>query len=210
MGDPNQLLYPTTKRKLLDAALQLMLSKGYTATKVDEICQAANVTKGSFFYYFKKKEDIAKETLEYFTMLQQESMRKSGVDNAEDPWDKVQKHLDFHIFIAKNPEIPNSCLAGNLAQELAYENQSILGKCEMNFSENARIFKKYLDEAKQKYAPEVELNTQSLAEWFVSIFQGSLIVSKAKQNPDVVVENIEHFRNYLHIIFNKSQSKNNG
>ena len=39
-----------TKEKLLDAAQQLMLSKGFPATTVEEICEAAGFTKGSFFH----------------------------------------------------------------------------------------------------------------------------------------------------------------
>jgi TetR/AcrR family transcriptional repressor of nem operon len=35
--------------KLLEAAQELMLAKGYEATSVDEICAAAGPTKGSFF-----------------------------------------------------------------------------------------------------------------------------------------------------------------
>src|SRR5262249_4624065 len=47
-----------TKQKLLDAAQELMLAKGYTATSVDEICEAARLTKGSFFHYFEGKEHL--------------------------------------------------------------------------------------------------------------------------------------------------------
>ena len=48
-----------TRGKLLDAALTVIRTKGYTATTVDDICVAAGVTKGSFFHYFKSKEDLA-------------------------------------------------------------------------------------------------------------------------------------------------------
>src|SRR5689334_24216214 len=58
--------YTPTKEKLLDAAQQLMLSKGFPATTVDEICDTAGFTKGSFFHYFESKEQLGKEVLNRF------------------------------------------------------------------------------------------------------------------------------------------------
>jgi TetR/AcrR family transcriptional repressor of nem operon len=51
---------PPTRNKLLDAAEELMLSKGYVATSLDEICGAAGVTKGSFFTTFRARKNSAR------------------------------------------------------------------------------------------------------------------------------------------------------
>jgi len=48
-----------SRTRLLDAALILVRSRGYAATRVDDICAAAGVTKGSFFHHFKGKDDLA-------------------------------------------------------------------------------------------------------------------------------------------------------
>ena len=50
---------PKTKDKLIEAALRLMLAKGYPATTVDEICASAGVSKGSFYHFFATKEELA-------------------------------------------------------------------------------------------------------------------------------------------------------
>jgi len=50
---------PNSKSKLLDAALQVIRTKSYTATTIDDICATASLTKGSFFHHFKSKEDLA-------------------------------------------------------------------------------------------------------------------------------------------------------
>lgn len=50
---------PTNARqRLLDAALQLFSSKGYAATSVRELVEAAGVTKPVLYYYFKNKEGL--------------------------------------------------------------------------------------------------------------------------------------------------------
>ncbi len=50
-----------TRQSLLQAAKALHQEKGLTNTSVDEIVSRAGVSKGSFYVYFKRKEDIASE-----------------------------------------------------------------------------------------------------------------------------------------------------
>ena len=45
-------------RRLSDAAFQLIVSKGYQATSLSEIAEAAGLTKGAFFFYFTTKENM--------------------------------------------------------------------------------------------------------------------------------------------------------
>lgn len=56
-----QLAAMETKNKLISAALKILKNKGFTAINVEEITQAAGVSKGTFYVYFKRKEDIVLE-----------------------------------------------------------------------------------------------------------------------------------------------------
>jgi hypothetical protein len=55
-----------TQEKILHAAKTLMLSKGYPATTVDEICENAKVSKGSFYHAFSSKEELGLSLLEWY------------------------------------------------------------------------------------------------------------------------------------------------
>ncbi|MGH8317605.1 MAG: TetR/AcrR family transcriptional regulator, partial [Steroidobacteraceae bacterium] len=48
-----------SKLKLLDATLKVVRTKGYSATRIEDVCAEAGLTKGSFFHHFKSKEDLA-------------------------------------------------------------------------------------------------------------------------------------------------------
>jgi len=50
-----------TKNKIIEAARTLIKENGIDNVSVDDITQAASVAKGSFYVYFKKKEDIVGE-----------------------------------------------------------------------------------------------------------------------------------------------------
>ncbi|CAM5317472.1 TetR/AcrR family transcriptional regulator [Streptomyces narbonensis] len=47
------------RERILTAAKTLLLSRGYSALGVAEICKAAGVPKGSFYYFFASKEELA-------------------------------------------------------------------------------------------------------------------------------------------------------
>jgi AcrR family transcriptional regulator len=49
-----------SKERILAGAKELFLARGYAATTVDAICEKAELTKGSFYYFFDSKEDLAR------------------------------------------------------------------------------------------------------------------------------------------------------
>ena len=48
-----------SKRKLLEAAIEMIWESSYGSVSVDDICTKAGVNKGSFYYAFKSKSDLA-------------------------------------------------------------------------------------------------------------------------------------------------------
>ncbi len=47
-----------TLRRITDAGMCLFIEKGYEATTLDDIAAAAGISRRTFFYYFKSKDDI--------------------------------------------------------------------------------------------------------------------------------------------------------
>ena len=52
------------KQELLNIAYNLFLQKGYENTSVDEIIEKAQIAKGTFYYYFKTKEQMLEEVID--------------------------------------------------------------------------------------------------------------------------------------------------
>lgn len=52
------------KKRLMDAVMELMWQNSYGATSVDAICERAGAKKGSFYYFFKSKSELAAAALE--------------------------------------------------------------------------------------------------------------------------------------------------
>lgn len=55
-----------TRNKIMDAAQQMVLNVGLSGTSVDKVINRAGVTKGTFFYHFKTKHDLAAALIERY------------------------------------------------------------------------------------------------------------------------------------------------
>jgi TetR/AcrR family transcriptional repressor of nem operon len=192
---------PIAKEKLLDAAERLMLAKGFVATTVDEICHEAGLTKGSFFHYFKSKENLGKAVLDRFCQVRLELLQQSPSQKNTDPLERIYGWIDFAIEMSKSPMAQNGCLLGNFAQELSDTHPQMRSSCARHFTDWAGLLKKELDEAKAKHRPEALLDTTSLAEHLIAIIEGALILAKAKQDMAVMEQSLLHFRRYVKSLF---------
>ena len=192
-----------TKEKLLEAAQRLMLAKGYTSTTVDEICEATGLTKGSFFYYFKSKEDLGKAVLDHYFSSMFQMVQQAPFLKMSDPLQRIYGYVDFVIEMSQSPEVQNSCLLGNFAQELSDTYPEIRCQCAKYFARWAKVFKQDLDQAKAQYAPKAAFDTLSLAKHFIVVMEGSFILAKANQDAEIVGKSLQHFTQYLKSLFQR-------
>ena len=88
---------PATKREqraasidaLLTKALTLFITQGYHATTVEEIAQAANLTKGAVYFYFKSKANVLKTLLDRTEELTVEPTLAAMKSAGNDPRDRL-------------------------------------------------------------------------------------------------------------------------
>jgi TetR/AcrR family transcriptional regulator, transcriptional repressor for nem operon len=198
-----------TRRKLVDAAVELMLCKGFKATTVDDVCHCAGVTKGSFFHYFTDKEDITKAAANRFRERQQEMFDGADFRSLADPLDRVYGRLDLLAEVARNPKLPKSCLIGNLAQEVSGTHEKIRSVCECAFDSAASDFERDLAAAKLKHAPHANFNPASIARLYVALIQGSMVMAKAAKKAEILQENVEHLRCYIEALIGRSRAEKN-
>jgi TetR/AcrR family transcriptional repressor of nem operon len=202
---------PDTKCKLVQAGAKLMRSRGYNATTVDEICADAGVTKGGFFHYFKSKDDLAKAAVTQFFDNQAVAYKEAPFRGLADPLARVYGRLDYvEQSGGGKGQTTKGCLIGVFAQELAFTNPEIRDLCQDFFSRMGRDFACDLAEARAAHAPEAKFDPKALAQLYVAIVQGSLLLAKTAGNNDVLIENLEQFRAYLKTFFSSESGKGSG
>src|ERR1700760_3696423 len=90
-----------SKTKLLDATLKVVRAKGYTATRIDDICHEAGLTKGSFFHHFKSKEELGLAAAEHFSRHADEVFAGAPYQALEDPLDRLLGYVAFRKAILR-------------------------------------------------------------------------------------------------------------
>ena len=189
-----------TKARLLDAAEGLMLAKGFVATSVDDVCEAAKLTKGSFFHYFESKEQLGCELLARFCATGQR-LHQSFCGQERDPLKRVYGYINAAARMAQDPVMRKGCLLGGFAQELCETHPGIRAVCQQGFEAWAAHLAGELEQAKARYAPKASFKPRELAEHFIAILEGSLILGKVRKDMNVVAQNLRHFKQYVKSLF---------
>jgi len=82
------------KERLMDAAMGLMWQNGYGAASVDAICERAGAKKGSFYYFFKSKSELAAAALESDWRKKRAEM-DSIFSPTVPPLERFDRYFDF-------------------------------------------------------------------------------------------------------------------
>ena len=70
-----------TRKKLVAAAKKIICDKGLVNTSIEEITEACGVSKGTFYTYFKRKEDIVFElSREVFTEILEKPAQRNRIE----------------------------------------------------------------------------------------------------------------------------------
>jgi TetR/AcrR family transcriptional repressor of nem operon len=196
----------SARTRLLDAGQRLMLRRGFAATSVDDVCAEAGVTKGSFFHHFASKDEFGRSLLGHYWTTTQQMLQGAPFAALEDPLARLHGYLDLFVALAHDPQVEKSCLFGNLSQELALTDADFRAECAAGFSRWAAQIAADLGEAKRAYAPRSDFDPTSVAEYFIAIYEGSLVLAKANGDAGVLAANVEHFRNYLNLLLEKGDA----
>ena len=129
------LLPKDTANRILIQAMRIFLEKGYHGTSVDDITQAAGLTKGALYWHFRSKEDLLKRIVEEFEKRFLDGLIQAVKDVRGDTRDKFEKYFRYNAaFSYYNREL---CVSfTTLAAEL-------VGAHHGTEPEFRRIYKKY-------------------------------------------------------------------
>ena len=186
-----------SRSKLLDAALQVIRTKGYVAATVDDICALAGVTKGSFFHHFKSKDELALATIDHWNAMTGGLFAQSAYHQLADPRDRVLSYIDLRAEILQG-ELPDfTCLLGTMVQETYETHPRIRDACEAGISSHAETVAVHIAAAKAMYAPNATWDADTLALYTQAVIQGAFILAKAQGKAEIAALCIAHLRRYV-------------
>jgi len=197
----------SAKTKILDAALRVIRAKGYTATTVDDLCAASDVTKGAFFHHFKSKDDLAVAAAEHWSKVTGELFEAAPYHAHADPLERVLGYLDFRKQLLTGDVAEFTCLVGTMVQETFGTSPAIRAACEASISGHAAKIETDIAEAMRQRGLRAEWTAKSLALHTQAVLQGAFILAKAKDDAKIAAASIDHLRRYIEYLFNPVKQK---
>src|SRR6266480_6247652 len=142
-----------SKVRFLDSALQVIRTRGYSATRIEDVCGAAKLTKGSFFHHFDSKEELALAAADHFAAMADTLFAIAPYQKIADPLARLLGYVDFRIAILRRSLPEFTCLLGTMVQETYDSHPAIRAACDTHISAHAARVAKDIAEAKRRYAP---------------------------------------------------------
>ncbi len=188
--------------RLLEAARDLIREKGYAGTSVDDLCRAAGVTKGAFFYHFADKAALGVAAAEFWAETTTAFFAAAPYHAPADPLDRVLAYITFRRSIISGPIPGFVCLVGTLASEVYVTGPAIRDAAARSIFGHAATLEGDIAAAMAERgitAPE----PASLARYFQAALQGGFVLAKAGNDAALARESLDHLERYVCLLFNQ-------
>jgi TetR/AcrR family transcriptional repressor of nem operon len=188
------------RTKLLDAAMAVIRGKGFAATSVDELCQAAGVTKGAFFHHFRSKEELGVAAAAHFGEMAAGLFAAAPYQRLDDPLERLLGYVDFRREILEG-ELPEyTCLLGTMVQEAYATHPAIRAACEREIVGHALTLEADIAALLARQGM-TDVSAAGLALHIQGVLQGAFILAKATGDAQVAADSLGHLRRYLTLLF---------
>jgi TetR/AcrR family transcriptional repressor of nem operon len=190
----------TARGRLLDAAVQVIRTKGLSATSVDDLCAAAGVTKGAFFHHFESKQALAVAAAEHWSLTTGALFAAADYHAIADPLDRILGYLDLRAGLIAGSPADYTCLVGTMTQEAFATNPAVREACAASIFGHARTLEPDFEAALSAAGNPPGVDAAGLARHTQAVLQGAFVLSKAADDPTLVTDSITHLRRYLELL----------
>ncbi len=192
---------------LLDAAFDVVRTNGYCATSVGELCQAAGVTKGAFFHHFKSKDDLGVAAANHWSSVTGALFASAPYHDHADPLDRVLGYIEFRRMLLRGSLPEFTCLVGTMVQETYDAHPNIRDACRASIFGHAATLEPDIGEAIERYGLRPDWTAESLALHTQAVLQGAFILAKADGGPERAIEQVDHLKRYVELLFGRTASQ---
>ncbi|OIJ64619.1 TetR/AcrR family transcriptional regulator [Streptomyces mangrovisoli] len=172
------------RERILGAAQALIELRGYSALGVAEICKAAGVPKGSFYYFFESKEALALAVLDE-RWAEQESAWTRVLHGDGEPLDRLRR-LCAETEAAQRAGqegcgTVSGCLFGNLSLEMSNHVEVVRSRLQEIFDAQVAMVGSVIDEARRR-GQVTAADTAEAARAVVAQLEGQVLFAKLYNN----------------------------
>ncbi len=169
------------KEFLLTEGLRLVHRRGFNASGVKEITEAAGVPKGSFYNHFKSKDDFAVALVERY--WGESSDAKSILhDGAISPGRRLALYFKALGEDLSAHDFHNGCLMGNLSLELADQCEIVRARLSFLFAEWTRELSECVEAARLSGQLQTDMPSDALAAYLINSWEGAVLRARVDRS----------------------------
>lgn len=172
---------PNVKEQIVDASMTLLHSKGFNATSVQDITEAAGVPKGSFYNHFTSKEALGVEVLQRYT----EQAGQIGAllsDSSLPPLERLRDYFGKMVEVNAASEFNDGCLLGNFSTELSNQSPAIRQQARHSFASMGAMLEEVIAQGQRDGSIADTQPARELANFTADAWQGAVLRAKAEKD----------------------------
>jgi TetR/AcrR family transcriptional regulator, transcriptional repressor for nem operon len=187
-----------TRERLVEAGLYLFWLQGYAATGIAEILARASANAGSFYHFFKTKEELLLAVLEMYIRSLEPVVVQPVLRQVADPVERVFGILEFYRRNLLATGCTYGCPIGRLALEIPEEQFRVHKRLADNFDGWTAAVEKCLEDARERFPAGTNLNT--LSKFVLTVMEGGVMQSRAHREVAPFDASVEHLREYFRLM----------
>ncbi len=178
----------STRDNLIRAGARVFHEAGYAATGIQEIVNAAEVPKGSFYNHFQSKEAFGKEVVDFYFDGGLVELLALLEDASVPPIERLRAYFAERIRGYQAAGYVRGCLMGNLCLEIADHSASIRESIATHFETWSGLFEACIAEAQKSGSIGNRLPASLLAQFLLNSWEGALLRMRAEKSDRPLLE----------------------
>ena len=159
-----------SRQHLIECAAELFWKNGYSATGINEILKQTGLPKGSFYFYFKSKDDLASAVTEYYQKILLEQFQSSSQGN---DWESFIEEIFNYLSVKTSGQTFAGCPYAVMGMETAFSKPAVASVFMEGLKKFEQIFQKVL-----LYSGLPQDHAAILSRRMLSIYQGYLLLGR--------------------------------
>jgi len=171
-----------TREQLIDVGTEIIGLHGFNTTGINAVLSRAGVPKGSFYYYFPSKEDFGLAVIDSYAAEYSRRIDGFLLDTSFSPLERILNYMTSNVENMESGACKRGCLLGNLGQELSSQNETFRARLDAVFKGWQEQFARCLEEAKAAGEIDVDADSEELAGFVLSGWEGAILRAKMMQS----------------------------
>jgi len=180
-----------TRASIIKIGTNRISRNGFNATGIDALLKEVGVPKGSFYHYFKSKEEFGMAVINQFAERYDQRLDTFLGDEEITPLTRIRNLLESSLTRLEQNRCSKGCLIGNLGQEMADQNELFRTRLEEIFSSWRERYAGCLREARQNGDLSPELDPDVMAGFILSGWEGAILQAKVMKSTRPLCDFIE-------------------